>query len=63
MWPPKIKGFRTHALGKWDVGFLKKECSPTYRGFDTFFGYYMACEADYWCVNDSVLVLARVVLG
>ena len=20
----------------------------TYRGFDTFFGYYTACEADYW---------------
>ena len=38
----------THALGKWDVGFMQKECSPTYRGFDTFFGYYMACEADYW---------------
>ena len=27
---------------------MKKECSPTYRGYDTFFGYYKACEADYW---------------
>ena len=39
---------RTHALGKWDIGFMEKKCSATYRGFDTFFGYYTACEADYW---------------
>lgn len=38
----------THALGKWDVGFLAKKCSPTLRGFDTFLGYYTACEGDYW---------------
>ena len=44
----KPLGYKTHALGKWDVGFMKKECSATYRGFDTFFGYYLACEADYW---------------
>lgn len=44
----KPLGYKTHALGKWDVGFMKKECSPTYRGFDTFLGYYMACERDYW---------------
>ena len=44
----KQAGYRTHALGKWDVGFMKSECSPTGRGFDTFFGYYMACQADYW---------------
>jgi hypothetical protein len=44
----KPLGYKTHALGKWDVGFILKKCTPTYRGFDTFFGYYYACEADYW---------------
>ena len=44
----KSAGYATHALGKWDVGFLQSECSPTGRGFDSFFGYYMACQADYW---------------
>ena len=43
-----VRSDRTHALGKWDIGFLEKKCSATYRGFDTFFGYYTACEADYW---------------
>ena len=27
---------------------MKRECTPTYRGYDTFYGYYIACEADYW---------------
>eukprot|EP00660_Eupelagonema_oceanica_P011203 gene11203-23910_t len=44
----KPLGYRTHALGKWDVGFMAKKCSATFRGFDTFLGYYAACEADYW---------------
>jgi arylsulfatase A-like enzyme len=53
-----IRFLRTHYLltrclicspcAQWDVGFLLKECSPTGRGYDTFFGYYTACEADYW---------------
>ena len=59
---------RTWNPNRRDVGFMQKNCSPTYRGFgrwlfsgilrnafslfssavDTFFGYYMACERDYW---------------
>jgi len=41
-------GYSRHAIGKWDVGFAKKHCSPTFRGFETFLGYYTACTSDYW---------------
>lgn len=46
--PQMLDGYKRHALGKWDTGFLLEECTPTERGFDTFLGYYEACEADYW---------------
>jgi len=50
LYPALLKqaGYATHALGKWDVGFMVKNATATARGFDTFFGYYLACNADYW---------------
>ena len=40
-------GYATHAIGKWDLGMHKWEYTPTYRGFDSFYGYYDAAE-DYF---------------
>ena len=39
--------FRTHAIGKWHNGFRSKELTPTYRGYDSYLGYYHM-EEDYW---------------
>eukprot|EP01046_Picozoa_sp_COSAG06_P039142 COSAG06_NODE_4589_length_4122_cov_1.697241_3_plen_308_part_00 len=41
-------GYETHAIGKWNLGSKIKPYTPTRRGFSTFFGYYAACQVDYW---------------
>jgi arylsulfatase A-like enzyme len=43
-------GYHTHMLGKWDCGMTKWANTPTFRGFDSFQGYYGAAE-DYFRHN------------
>eukprot|EP00927_Polykrikos_kofoidii_P054857 TRINITY_DN4920_c0_g3_i1.p1 TRINITY_DN4920_c0_g3~~TRINITY_DN4920_c0_g3_i1.p1 ORF type:complete len:611 (+),score=69.91 TRINITY_DN4920_c0_g3_i1:54-1886(+) len=33
-------GYATHAVGKWHLGFYKETLTPTFRGFNTFYGFY-----------------------
>ena len=43
-------GFKTHAIGKWHAGFYTDEFTPTFRGFDSFYGFYTGGE-DYFTHN------------
>jgi arylsulfatase A-like enzyme len=43
----KEAGYMSHATGKWHLGFYKWEHTPTFRGFDSFKGFYSGGE-DYF---------------
>ena len=43
----KEKGYSTHMIGKWHLGYCAWEYTPTRRGFDTFYGTYLGV-LDHW---------------
>ena len=38
----QTQGYKTHLVGKWHLGYMTWDYTPTYRFFDTFLGYYGA---------------------
>ena len=47
------EGYTTHAIGKWHLGFCHQNYTPTYRGFDSFYGFYLGAE-DYYKHNKYI---------
>ena len=53
-------GYKTHIVGKWDIGHFAEELWPTRRGFESFFGltcygymdYFTHMNKDFWDLHE-----------
>nr|KAG5695412.1 hypothetical protein BaRGS_033537 [Batillaria attramentaria] len=58
----KTLGYAAHAVGKWHLGFCNWKYTPTYRGFDSFLGYYNAAE-DYYTHHVGMVAILDEAIG
>lgn len=41
----RARGYKAHMVGKWHLGSHSYFHTPTFRGFESFYGYYGGCES------------------
>lgn len=51
----KDLGYSTHIIGKWHLGFYKKELTPLERGFDSHFGYWSGAISYYDHIDEDLV--------
>jgi hypothetical protein len=53
----KKAGYQRHAVGKWHLGHSSFDYTPTFRGFESFYGFYAAGRQDYYKHTVSIALV------